>query len=240
MEKVETPPLNCKEYGRSYGKLGACNTCFYADYCRDSTNADKQHVDYTTKDKHGNIENIATYEKASNVSGQLIAELLEIADFHPIRFFVLICRLGNLTYKQAGDLIGFSDVKVFKYAEKLPQNVKKYLKEKNITMRELEEAFDKEAKRRGIKGDFCRTETDGRAEAGERPECRLIKQQEAIRRYDVSRYALHRAKKAGKVIAFNPEGGNAYIDQDSLERWLMSRKSQHGATPCNTMQHQKQ
>lgn len=132
---------SCNEYGKGFGKLIACVTCPYGKFCKDSTAVEKQHVDYTTRDRHAEIDAIAALEKSSNISGKLIAELLKITDFNLVRFFVVICRLGNLTYKEIGANLGISDVQVFNYCESLPPRVKRYLKNKSLTMLEIEEAF---------------------------------------------------------------------------------------------------
>ena len=107
------------------------------------TAIEKVHVDYTIRDNFSEVENIAQYAKASNVSGQVIANLLQLTDFNLVKFYVVICRLGNLTYKEIANFLGISDVQVFKYCESLSPEIKKLFKHKACTMLEIEEAFKK-------------------------------------------------------------------------------------------------
>lgn len=145
MEKnLISPDWNCMDYGKAFGKLPACEKCQFRDYCRSSFDTDRQqHVEYTAKDQFADIELISDQEKTHNISGQLIAELLKLADFNLVRFYVIVCRLGNLSYQEIGDLIGVSDVQVMNYCESLPPKVKRYLKNKSLTMIEIEEVFKK-------------------------------------------------------------------------------------------------
>lgn len=133
----------CKQYGKSYNKLKHCATCNLAEYCKDSTQIEKVHVEYTTKENFAEVENIAQYAKANNISGQVIANLLTLTDFNLVKFWVVICRLGNLTYKEIANFLGISDVQVFKYCETLSPVLKKLIKHKACTMLEIEEAFKK-------------------------------------------------------------------------------------------------
>ena len=133
--------MNIPCYGVMWNKKEQCKQCPYADYCRSYIEETKTHCEYTTKDEFADIGNVYEWQKQHNTSGLLIAELLRLTDFNALKFFVVICRLGNLTYKEIGALIGVTDVQVFKYCQTMPQQLKKYLKHKTCTMLEIQEAF---------------------------------------------------------------------------------------------------
>lgn len=133
------PTFNCLGYGKQYNKFSWCANCPVATYCKDSTAIEKVHVDYTTREPAYNISEEA---KASNISGELIAQLLELTNFNPIAFFIVICRLGNLTYKQIAQFFDVSDVCIFKYCKyHMPQILKQYLDKKAVTFIEVEEVL---------------------------------------------------------------------------------------------------
>lgn len=133
--------MNIPCYGVSYNKKEQCKQCEYATYCKSYIAETKTHCEYTTKDQFADIGDVYQWQKCHNVSGELIAELLKLTDFNAIKFFVVICRLGNLTYKEIGALIGVTDVQVYKYCETLSDDLKKYLKHKTCTMLQIEQAF---------------------------------------------------------------------------------------------------
>lgn len=133
--------MNIPCYGVSWGKKAQCKQCQWQQYCKESIEQTKCHTEYTTKDQFADIGDVYQFQKCHNVSGELIAELLKLTDFNAIKFFVVICRLGNLTYKQIGALIGVTDVQVYKYCETLSDDLKKYLKHKTCTMIQIEQAF---------------------------------------------------------------------------------------------------
>lgn len=131
--------FNCLGYGKQYNKFSWCSECPLATYCEESTKLEKVHVDYTTREPKYNISEEA---KASNVSGELIAQLLELTNFNAIALFIVICRLGNLTYKQIAQFFDVSDVCIFKYCKyHMPKVLKQYLDKKAVTFIEVEEAL---------------------------------------------------------------------------------------------------
>lgn len=131
-------------YGKGYNKNNKCCSCDYNCYCKESIAIDKPVGDYTMKDQLDlDIEPIVSYEKAHNISGQVISELLLLADFNPLKFFVIICRLGNLTYEEIGGLMGVSNVCIFKYCNDMPEVLKEFLRMKKLTFLELEVVLKK-------------------------------------------------------------------------------------------------
>lgn len=129
-------------YSREYNKLEECKKCKYKSYCKASFDMEKKSIDNTQKDNFDiPIQNIFDQQSGSNFSGFLISELLKLTKFNPITFFVVICRLGGLTFKEISDQIGVSDVAVFQYFNKAHPVIKKYIKTKKIVFIELKEAF---------------------------------------------------------------------------------------------------
>lgn len=142
MEKKDIK--NC--YGRKYKKLEHCSTCEYIDFCKESQEAEKVSSSTTGSVQHldSDADNIFNAIKASNVSGDLIANLLMLSDFNPIAFFIAVCRLGNLTYADIAKFFGVSDVCIFKYCKyKMDSRLHKYLRLKKLTFVELEDALKK-------------------------------------------------------------------------------------------------
>lgn len=137
-------------YGKKYNTLLICKSCRYKNYCQDSIQSDKDSRSDWVTPAIGEITErntpIADYQAGTNISGLVIAELLTLADYDPIKYFVLTLRIGGVSYKEIGQVLEVTDVMICKYMSSLPSSIATKLQGNNIIMVEIAEAWKERKK----------------------------------------------------------------------------------------------